>query len=348
MITLSFGSGGTYPYFWGNNAGYGANGAAMWVPGQVNGQVGGVMNDDYTIELVGNCLESNPYFPILCPALNGHTLTITDSLYHNGNPNGGHIWDLTAFAAYVNLGTNLNHGTVKFKGLNIRCNSGYMFGTNEIGANTNIVIDDCIITSSGAAGSSIFYWYGWTGGFNTQTFKLTRNKCYSASGYVLTSINWQIGTHTYENNDFIGKNYYDLAGTFRNNYIKQFNPSGGYFSNATGYNNRSDQAMTNANWAVGSTGNAGGVVASHEFTSTNPNDADSFNLRDGAILADAGRAPTLITEDIGGRSIPFHSFYPVGCHAAGRLFVPGFDYVPHSGLAPLPVKFRDTSAGVWF
>jgi PKD repeat protein len=344
MVTITFGTSGNYPSFFGDSPSYGLNGASSKVPGMMYGDVAGPMLDDYTLQIVGNCTEPTPYAYTLNPTtLNGHTLLITDSVYHNGDPTAGHIWDLNTNHSRIQIGTNANNGTIIFQGLNIRGDlSNFFLGINQLGVNLKVIVDDCIII-----GNTDLYFFCFTTPGSGIQLQVTRNKIYSSLGYSLYATDFPVAqSATYENNDFIGKNFYapTVGGTFRNNYISAYDASS--FSTCLGNNNKSTCAMSDANWLSGSSGNSGSVISNNQFASLAPTDSNWLFLKAGNVLYNTGTTPTLISTDIVGLPIPNTQggYYTVGAHS----FIPFYaDFTADSivGYANLTVHFTDNTIG---
>jgi hypothetical protein len=322
VVSYTFGAGG----FFANLGAF-----VTWVSAH-----GGGLGDDFTLVQVGHSVED------IHVGLNfnygGHSLTITSNVDHKGDPNAGYWIDFETYNQYMDVnphgGENLYFEDLKIKG-------GTTTGIIEWGgffSNSILHFRRCLIKGGVSA-----LWYD-SIPFNSAPVEITDCVIWGSSSYSFrfdtpggnSGINGVI-----ENNCFLNAVTTGRA-TFRNNYFRYGTGGGG-----AGYNNKCSEPMTDGSWGPGSSGNSGGIVESHEFESTSGTSPDFAKLRDGAILASAGIAPTLITQDIAGRSLPFMGNYPVGPHAAGYMFGADFDYVPEQGPAPLTVNFEDKSGEVW-
>jgi hypothetical protein len=348
MINITFGTGGTYPY-WGSATHYYDHIGAMWhIPGVLNGVDSGTLSDDYTLTMISAVTEPIPLdnsYWYFTPRLNGHTLTITSNLYHNGNPLGGYLWDWTAsaFNRMVLAASTNGNGTLIFKGLNIRVNAAAIavyFNENIPGR--TLIFDDCIINGGTYTFSSNSVAAGTSTVLNIQRCKFSGASVnnFSAGSYQ------PFDTMVFENNDFMNGVSNNFGGIWRNNFATGFQGSTGTnagLNNATGYRNKSVATMSDAGWGAG-TNNAGGKVAANEFVSTDITNPHFLQLAPLCTFYTGGIAPTLFSTDIAGYAIPdLIGDYPIGPHIL--LFPPTPNFTSHvqSSNPGAPIVFVNTS-----
>jgi hypothetical protein len=146
-----------------------------------------------------------------------------------------------------------------------------------------------------------------------------------------------VGDYLFENNTFYGGVAFtldcDSAGsdfntlTLKNNVMLGgtsglvYGGSGTVDTRPYAYNNAFPAAVPT--FRSGSSGNLASVVAADEFRSIDSSSSEFLIPNRTGRIYNAGIAPTYVTTDIAGKSIPYLSDYPIGCHVGLIIIASG-------------------------
>lgn len=244
------------------------------------------------------------------------TIRIINDSPHNGNPNAGHKMTFTGSAKLsMDIGgyPPESYSYIWFIDMNITTtgSGSPLIGTGGgWGGHTDwlwVYLSRCMVLSSNTA-------------VDLQVYQSLCTDC-KLSNLINTSNPRRTNMENCTVYGGIGLQTPALATNIINCVATSFTYSGG---TVYGYNNaRLGGALSDSDFAAGSSGNIGNLVAGGEFQSVTATDDTYLFIKKTGSLANGGTVPVYMAPtptDIAGVPIPdYAGWYPIGCHCANEF-----------------------------